>query len=85
MSINTPLTQIVSFASNDGIAVTPDDANPLTKNARLLYVGGTGDITLVTAAGTTLLFKSVPVGFFYMGAKQIKATGTTATNIVALI
>lgn len=85
MSVNSPVSQVVSFASNDGFAVTPNDAANLTKNARLLYVGVSGDISLDTPAGTTLLFKSVPVGFFYMGAKRIRASGTTATNIIALV
>lgn len=84
MALNIPVNQVVSFGSTDGFAVTPDDNTPFAKKARLLYVGGTGDITLITPAGTTLLFKSVPVGFFHVQASQVKATGTTATNIVAL-
>lgn len=82
-ALTSPVTQLVSFSSNDGFAVTPSDSNMIY--ARIFYVGGAGDITLVTPAGSTLTFKSVPIGFFYVSASKIKATGTTATNIIALV
>jgi hypothetical protein len=85
MGINSPVTQVVSFASSDGFVVTPSDTTKFTKNARILYVGVSGDLSILTPAGTSLVFKSVPVGFFYMAASRVNAAGTTATNIIGLV
>jgi len=57
--------------------------------AKALYVGTAGDITLVTAgdlsvAGTPVLFKAVPVGTLPVQVRRVLATGTTATDLVAL-
>ena len=57
-----------------------DDAN----NGCVLYVGSTGDLKVVTIAGQTVTFKSVPVGFFPVQVKKIFNTGSTAGNIIAL-
>lgn len=78
------VTQVVSFAPWDGFSITPNDTTNLTKTARMLYVGGAGDISLVTPAGTTLVFKSVAVGFFYVPVAKVNATGTTATNLIGM-
>ena len=68
-----------------GAAVTPDDANDLTTAARYLYVGGAGDVCLVTVGGSTLTFKAVPVGTtLRVRTARVKVTGTTATQILAL-
>lgn len=76
----------------DGISVTPADATPLADangnpvQARYLYVGVAGDVTLITPLGTTLLFKNVPAGgYVWSEAAYVKATGTSATNIIAAI
>lgn len=66
-------------------AVTPDDVNELGNVTRALYVGVTGDVTVVMAGkGTAVLFKAMPVGLYVMRVRQVKAGGTTATNLVAL-
>lgn len=65
--------------------VTPHDTNELATWSRKLYVGGTGNITLITAEGQTVLYSAIPVGTqIDISAKIIKATGTTATLIVAM-
>lgn len=65
--------------------VTPHDTNELPTWSRKLYVGGTGNITLVTAEGQTVLYSALPVGAqIEVSAKIIKSTGTTATLIVAM-
>jgi hypothetical protein len=72
--------------SPDGFAVTPSDATPFTTMARRLYVGGAGNVTLITAAGTTLLLTGVLAGSILpIQCSQVKATGTTATLIIGLI
>lgn len=49
------------------------------------YVGGAGNVTVITEAGQTVLFTAPPVGSIIpIRFTQIKATGTTATAIVRL-
>lgn len=70
---------------NDAAAVTPSDSTPLGQVTRALYIGGAGNVTLITYAGNTVAFESVPVGtVIQIRTSQVKATGTTATNILAL-
>jgi hypothetical protein len=67
------------------VAITPaDGTNFAFGMARALYVGVTGDITLDTASTTNVLFKAVPVGILPVAAVRVRATGTTATNILGL-
>jgi hypothetical protein len=51
-----------------------------------LYVGGAGNLAVVTEAGNTVTFTAVPVGTqLEIRVKQVLATGTTATNIVGML
>ena len=51
----------------------------------VLYVGGAGDVAVVTAAGSEVTFSAVPAGSFLpVHIKQVKTTGTNATEILAL-
>lgn len=66
-------------------AVTPDDNNDLTTAARGLYVGGAGDLTVITTAGDTVTFVAVPAGTLLpVRAARVLDAGTAATSIVAL-
>jgi hypothetical protein len=61
--------------AREGVAVTPHDSNNLAKEDALIYVGVGGDVKL----------KNVPAGMFMpVLAKRVFATGTTATDILAL-
>lgn len=54
---------------------------------RALFVGtaGTGIITVVTAAGQTIVFNAVAAGALLpIQCSAVKATGTGASNIVGL-
>jgi hypothetical protein len=54
-------------------------------NGCVLYVGGYGDVRVMTAGGDTITFTGVLGGtFFPVQVLRVYATGTTATNIVAL-
>ena len=51
----------------------------------VLYVGGAGNVAVVTAAGSEVTFSAVPAGSFLpVHIKQVKTTGTNATEILAL-
>lgn len=70
----------------DGFAVTPSDTASFTTNARSLYVGVAGDVTILTPGGTTLLFKNAPAGAVLpVQVKRVNATATTATNLIGLV
>lgn len=65
-------------------AVTPDNSNDLPTAAKRLWVGGTGNVALITTGGSTVTYTSVPAGtYLQVRAARVKATGTTATNIIA--
>lgn len=68
-------------------SVTPNDSADLARVAtRGLYIGGDGDIT-VTMSGDSanVTFSGLAVGTILpVRVDRVLATGTTATNIVAL-
>jgi hypothetical protein len=77
-------TSFGSPVAMDGFAVTPADAD-LAVPARGLYVGGAGDVVIMTPLGTTLTLVGVVAGSILpIAAKQVRAA-TTATNIVGLL
>lgn len=86
----TPLTiqkNAEDFApAIDAVAVTPNDSTALPNGPCMqIYIGGTGDLKVLTANNSTTTFKAVPVGTtLNVRARQVFSTGTTATNIVAL-
>lgn len=79
-------------------AVTPSDtanipsvsgpAGETVNNGCTLYVGGLGDVRVLTAGGDTVEFTNVPAGTFIpVQVVRVYAsghTGTPATNLVAL-
>jgi len=66
------------------VAVTPSDSQALANASKRLWIGGAGNVTLITVGGETVTYNSVPAGtYLKVRANQVKATGTTATNIVA--
>lgn len=65
-------------------AVTPSDSVDLTTIPRALWVGGEGNLKVTAKGGGTETFLSVPVGWFPVRARRVFATGTTATNIIAV-
>lgn len=66
-------------------AVLPNDTGPLATVPKYLYVGGGGAVTLRTVGSSQdVVFENVPAGgYLYVRASHVRATGTTATAIVA--
>lgn len=70
--------------ASDGAAVTPSDTELLPVASKRLWIGGAGNVSLVTVRGTALTYTAVPAGtYLQVRAQQVKATGTSASNIVA--
>ena len=75
-------------------AVTPSDSVDVPSvstqdgsgnNGCVLYIGGAGNLKVTTAGGDEVTFSSVLAGSFLpVQVVRVWATGTTATNIIAL-
>lgn len=69
----------------DGFTVTPHDANPLTRTPRALFIGTGGNLVVTTMKGTDITLKNIASGSIVsVRVNKVKATGTTATDIVGL-
>ena len=70
----------------DLVAVTPHDSTMISDGAatRGLYVGTTGNVTVLTQNGQTVTLTAVPAGALLpIRVKRVNSTLTTASNIVA--
>lgn len=71
--------------ARNAAAVTPNDSTDLTTTARALWVGGAGDVSVITAGGDTVTLEGAAAGgIIPVCVSRVRATGTTATDIVAL-
>jgi hypothetical protein len=66
--------------------VVPSDSALAPVGTKSLYIGTTGNVTvLMRGAATPFTFTAVPAGAeLAISPAKIMATGTTATNIVAM-
>ena len=72
--------------ARNAVAVTPHDTNAVSPVPAALYVGTGGDITLrARGSSADAVFVGVPAGTtLLVQAQYVRATGTTADDIVAL-
>jgi hypothetical protein len=71
--------------AGDAFAITPHDTNPLTTPVRAVYIGGAGDVNLITLAGNTVLFAGALAGTWLpIRCSHVLSTDTTATNLVGM-
>lgn len=79
-SAQSPLTP-----SEHAFPVTPDDLAALPAVPKYLYVGTGGTVVLQSKDGASdVTFSNVPNGgYLYIRATHVRATGTTAADIVA--
>lgn len=76
----------ISGPATDIVPVTPSDSADLPDVAVALYVSGAGTVVVDTISGATA--RTVPVAenmLLPVGVKRVRATGTTATGIFALV
>ncbi|MBJ3775078.1 spike base protein, RCAP_Rcc01079 family [Acuticoccus mangrovi] len=75
-----------SAPAADAFSITPNDGTDLATAARAIYVGGGGDLAVVTLGGTSITFVSVAAGSVLpCSVARVLATNTTATDIVGLV
>ena len=82
------------FASHTGglespastlISVVPDDAADLAQASRALNVSGSGTVRITTVGGTTATVYVAAGIAFPVRVTRVWASGTTATDIVAML
>ncbi len=74
----------IEAPAGNAAAVTPSDGTDLGHVTRALYVGGSGDLALITQHGQTVTLKNTVAGSMLpIRVARVKAIGTTASNIVA--
>jgi hypothetical protein len=73
-----------SSPASHAVAITPHATNELAHYTRAIYVGGAGNITLVTVGDETVQFVGVLAGTILPVRTKIVTTATTATSLVGL-
>ena len=78
--------EIFAVGARDAIAITKSDATSYGLDyLDALYIGGAGNVAVVTAGGTTLTFVGAVAGSIIpVQCQKVMATNTTATSIVGL-
>ena len=79
-----PYQNAVAVTTSDTVNIAPPATLDANEPARALYIGTTGNLVVITAGGDTVTFNAVPVGILPVSVTRVKATSTTASNIVAL-
>lgn len=70
--------------AHDMASVTTSDTAYIDPT-RGLFIGGSGNLKVMTAAGSTVTLTGVAAGSILpVSVKRVFATGTTASNIAAL-
>jgi hypothetical protein len=74
----------VEAPSRNAFMAVPHDLTPLPAVSKALYIGTAGDVTLRPVdASADVVYRNVPAGkYLVIRASHIRATGTTATDIV---
>lgn len=79
-------TDSLSQPARDAFAITPHVSNEIDPLPKAIFVGTGGNITLRTVdAAADVVFKNVASGqILDVRARHIRATGTTAADIIGL-
>jgi hypothetical protein len=83
---STPNDTRATHGATGQAAITPNDSTDLpVKPCRGIYVGVGGNITCDIGDDTNVQYLNVPQGtVLQVQATRVRATGTTATNLVAM-
>lgn len=77
------LLKDLMFPTN-AAAVTPSDSTDLPRPGQL-YIGGTGNVNVITVGGDALIFHGLPAGSVLpVLVSRVLSTSTTATNMRVL-
>jgi hypothetical protein len=70
------------MAASDTYTIYSDPAK--SNSSCVLYVGVAGDLKVETASGDIVIFTAAPAGYHPVQVVKVFATGTAATDIIAL-
>lgn len=73
--------------AGSAFAITPNDATDLAAVTTALYVGFTGNLSVICSGDTNAVtFFNVPGGSFLpLHVKRVRSSGTTASGIVGVV
>lgn len=75
----------ITAPARRGFAITANDATDLAAETRAVYVGVAGDLAVVLSSGDEVSFAGLAGGTLLpVRARRVKATGTTATQLLGL-
>lgn len=70
----------------DAFSITPSDVTDFDNQARAIYVGGDGNISVVTPKNNTVVFNGVKAGSILpIACIRVNSSSTTATNLIGLV
>lgn len=75
----------ITGPATDALPVTPDDGTDLADVAIALYVETGGVVAIDTVGGQTRTVEVADFSILPVGVRRVRATGTTATGIHALV
>lgn len=79
-----PPSELVAPCSS-AAAVTPHDSTLLSYVTRAVYVGATGNMSVLMNDGSSATFVGIPAGTVLpIRVQRVNSTSTTASSIVAL-
>jgi|TARA_R110000796_G_scaffold106972_6_gene217598 hypothetical protein len=77
-------TNKVTYQAIKSVDVTPDDNNDLAIIGAIIFVGTGGNLEVTTVSGDTVIYKNLPDAYTLpVQVRRVKATNTTATDIIA--
>lgn len=84
--INADGSRNVRASAVKAVAVVPNDGADIASAATLgLYIGGAGNVAVVMSDGSEVIFIGLAAGIIHpLAVKRVKATGTTASSILAV-
>lgn len=78
--------QSLDGPATHGFAVTPSDATPLAETTRALFIGQAGNVAVTFASGASATFAGLAAGTILpVRVTSVLATGTTASDLIALV
>lgn len=80
------MTRTVADPGWSLVAITPSDSTIYNPPLRSVYVGGTGNVSVLAIGDTVaVVFSNVPTGGYVLAqCQKVMATGTTATLLTGL-
>lgn len=79
-------SQDATMPGQQAYEITTTDVTAFASPFRALYIGGAGNVALITFQGTSITFNGLLAGSILpMGGQRVNQTNTTATNLVGLL